>query len=307
MDIVAKHIPPDPDGVRIAALDEMSYRRKLWAHTPLTDFWRVGKGYAEKLANMGLYSMGDIARRSLDAQGEKELYRVLGVNAELLIDHAWGYEPCTIANIKAYKPETNSICSGQVLTCPYPYEKARLVAREMAEQLAMDLVDKGLVTRQLTLTVGYDIENLTRPEISDTYTGPVVTDHYGRRIPKHSHGTANLDRPMSSSRRIMEAVMELFDRIANPMLLVRRLSLSANFLEREDAALPGSEFQQLDLFMDLQAQQREDEALEREKRRQRAMLGIKRKYGKNAIFRGMDLEEGATTRARNGQIGGHKA
>ncbi len=311
MDIVAKHVEPDERGVRIGSLNELSYRQLLWDHRPLTDFWRVGRGYSKRLEKRGLYTMGDIARCSLGGPGdfynEDLLYSIFGVNAELLIDHAWGYEPCTIANIKAYKPETNSICSGQVLTCPYPYEKARLVAREMAEQLAMDLVDKGLVTRQLTLTVGYDIENLTRPEISDTYTGPVVTDHYGRRIPKHSHGTANLDRPMSSSRRIMEAVMELFDRIANPMLLVRRLSLSANFLEREDAALPGSEFQQLDLFMDLQAQQREDEALEREKRRQRAMLGIKRKYGKNAIFRGMDLEEGATTMARNGQIGGHKA
>ncbi|MDY4221853.1 MAG: DNA methylase [Candidatus Faecousia sp.] len=311
MDIVAKHMEPDERGVRIGALNELSYRQLLWDHRPLTDFWRVGRGYSKRLEKRGLYTMGDIARCSLGGSGdfynEELLYSIFGVNAELLIDHAWGYEPCTIANIKAYKPETNSVCSGQVLTEPYPYEKARLVAREMAEQLAMDLVDKGLVTRQLTLTIGYDIENLTRPEISDAYTGPVVTDHYGRRIPKHSHGTVNLDRPMSSSRRIMEAVMELFDRIANPMLLVRRLSISANFLEREDAALPDSEFQQLDLFMDLQAQQREDAALEREKRRQRAMLGIKRKYGKNAIFRGMDLEEGATTRARNGQIGGHKA
>lgn len=311
MDIVAKHMEPDERGVRIGALNELSYRQLLWDHRPLTDFWRVGRGYSKRLEKRGLYTMGDIARCSLGGSGdfynEELLYSIFGVNAELLIDHAWGYEPCTIANIKAYKPETNSVCSGQVLTEPYPYEKARLVAREMAEQLAMDLVDKGLVTRQLTLTIGYDIENLIRPEISGAYTGPVVTDHYGRRIPKHSHGTVNLDRPMSSSRRIMEAVMELFDRIANPMLLVRRLSISANFLEREDAASPDSEFQQLDLFMDLQAQQREDAALEREKRRQRAMLGIKRKYGKNAIFRGMDLEEGATTRARNGQIGGHKA
>ena len=311
MDIVAKHMEPDERGVRIGALNELSYRQLLWDHRPLTDFWRVGRGYSKRLEKRGLYTMGDIARCSLGGSGdfynEELLYSIFGVNAELLIDHAWGYEPCTIANIKAYKPETNSVCSGQVLTEPYPYEKARLVAREMAEQLAMDLVDKGLVTRQLILTIGYDIENLTRPEISGAYTGPVVTDHYGRRIPKHSHGTVNLDRPMSSSRRIMEAVMALFDRIANPMLLVRRLSISANFLEREDAASPDSEFQQLDLFMDLQAQQREDAALEREKCRQRAMLGIKRKYGKNAIFRGMDLEEGATTRARNGQIGGHKA
>ena len=311
MDIVAKHVEPDERGVRIAQLNELSYRELLWDHRPLTDFWRVGRGYARRLEKHGLYTMGDIARCSLgaptDFYNEELLYSIFGVNAELLIDHAWGHEPCTIANIKAYKPQTNSVCSGQVLTEPYPCEKARLVAREMAEQLALDLVDKGLVTRQLTLTIGYDVENLTRPEISSQYTGPVVTDHYGRKIPKHSHGTANLDRRMSSARRIMEAVMELFDRIANPALLVRRLSLSANFLEREADIAPGSEFQQLDLFMDVQDQQREDETLEREKRRQKAMLGIKKKYGKNAIFRGMDLQEGATTMARNGQIGGHKA
>ncbi|MGM9605189.1 MAG: DNA methylase [Faecousia sp.] len=311
MDIVAKHVEPDARGVRIGSLNELSYRQLLWDHRPLTDFWRVGRGYARRLEKHGLYTMGDIARCSLgaptDFYNEELLYSIFGVNAELLIDHAWGYEPCTIASIKAYKPQTNSVCSGQVLTEPYVCEKARLVVREMADQLTLDLVDKGLVTRQLTLTVGYDVENLTRPEISSGYTGPVVTDHYGRKIPKHSHGTVNLDRRMSSTRRIMEAVTELFDRIANPMLLVRRLSLSANFLEREDAVLPGSEFQQLDLFMDLQDQQREDETLEREKRRQKAMLGIKKKYGKNAIFRGMDLQEGATTMARNGQIGGHKA
>ncbi len=311
MDIVAKHVEPDERGVRIAQLNELSYRELLWDHRPLTDFWRVGRGYARRLEKHGLYTMGDIARCSLgaptDFYNEELLYSIFGVNAELLIDHAWGHEPCTIANIKAYKPQTNSVCSGQVLTEPYPSEKARLVAREMAEQLALDLVDKGLVTRQLTLTIGYDVENLTRPEISSQYTGPVVTDHYGRKIPKHSHGTANLDRRMSSARRIMEAVTELFDRIANPALLVRRLSLSANFLEREEDIAPGSEFQQLDLFMDVQDLQREDETLEREKRRQKAMLGIKKKYGKNAIFRGMDLQEGATTMARNSQIGGHKA
>lgn len=309
MDIVAKRVEADERGVRIAELNERSYRELLWDHRPLTDFWRVGRGYAKRLEKRGLYTMGDIARCSLGSPGdfynEELLYSLFGVNAELLIDHAWGYEPCTIAQIKAYRPATNSICSGQVLTQAYPCEKARLVLREMAEQLTLDLVEKSLVTRQLTVTVGYDVENLTRPEIH--YTGPVVTDHYGRRIPKHSHGTVNLDRRMSSTRRIMEAVTELFDRIADPALLVRRMSLSANFLEREDAVAPGMEFQQLNLFADVQAQLREDAALERERCRQRAMLDIKRKYGKNAIFRGMDLEEGATTIARNGQIGGHKA
>ena len=309
MDIVAKHVEPDSQGVRIGFLDEQSYREQLWGHRPLTDFWRVGPGYAKRLEKYGLFTMGDIARCSLgspsDFYNEELLYSAFGVNAELLIDHAWGYEPCTIRDIKAYQPTTSSLCSGQVLTCPYTSEKARLVAREMAEQLTLDLVEKELVTRQLTLTIGYDVENLTRPEIE--YTGPVVTDRYGRKIPKHSHGTVNLDRRTSSARQIMEAVTALYDRIMDPGLLVRRLTVSANFLEREDAASPEAEFQQLDLFTDPQAQQREDETLEREKRRQKTMLGIKKKYGKNAIFRGMDLEEGATTRARNGQIGGHKA
>lgn len=305
MDIVAKHVEADERGVRIAELNERSYRELLWEHRPLTDFWRVGRGYAKRLEKRGLYTMGDIARCSLGGPGdfynEELLYSLFGVNAELLIDHAWGYEPCTIAQIKAYRPAANSICSGQVLTQAYPCEKARLVLREMAEQLTLDLVEKSLVTRQLTLTVGYDVESLTRPDIH--YAGPVVTDHYGRRIPRHSHGTVNLDRCMSSTRRIMEAVTELFDRIVNPALLVRRMSLSANFLEREDAPTSQTEFQQMNLFADDQ----QDTALERERCRQRAMLDIKRKYGKNAIFRGMDLEEGATTIARNGQIGGHRA
>ena len=309
MDIVAKHVEPDSQGVRIGFLDEQSYREQLWGHRPLTDCWRVGPGYAKRLEKYGLFTMGDIARCSLggpsDFYNEELLYSAFGVNAELLIDHAWGYEPCTIRDVKAYQPTTSSLCSGQGLTCPYTGEKARLVVREMAEQLTLDLVEKELVTRQLTLTIDYDVENLTRPEIE--YTGPVVTDRYGRKIPKHSHGTVNLDRRTSSARRIMEAVTALFDRIMDPGLLVRRLTVSANFLEREDAASPETEFQQLDLFTDPQAQQREDETLEREKRRQKTMLGIKKKYGKNAIFRGMDLEEGATTRARNGQIGGHKA
>ena len=309
MDIVAKHVEPDRRGVRIAQLNEQSYRELLWSHRPLTDFWRVGPGYAKRLEKKGLYTMGDIARCSLGGSGdfynEELLYSLFGVNAELLIDHAWGYEPCTIADIKAYKPQTNSLCSGQVLTCPYPSSKARLVAREMAEQLALDLVEKGLVTRQLTLTLGYDIENLSRPEVG--YEGSVVTDRYGRKIPKHAHGTVNFDRSLSSARKMMEAVTALFDRIADPRLSIRRLNLSANFLEREDAVLPEKEFQQMDLFADEKQQQREEEQLEREKRRQTAMLHIKRKYGKNAIFRGMDLEEGATTMSRNGQIGGHKA
>lgn len=311
MDILAKHAQPDKWGVRIAELDEMSYRRELWAHRPLTDFWRVGRGYAKKLEKVGLFTMGDVARCSLGREtefyNEELLYSLFGVNAELLIDHAWGCEPCTIADIRAYKPSTNSVSSGQVLTCPYSWEKTRLVVREMADQLALDLVEKGLVTSQLTLTIGYDVENFKRPEIAAKYTGQVVTDHYGRKIPKHAHGTVNLDRQLSSTRRIMEAVTSLYDRIADPALLVRRLTLCANFLEKESEVTAKPGFQQLDLFSDPEKQRQEEAELEREKRRQQAMLGIKRKFGKNAIVRGMDLEEGATTMARNGQIGGHKA
>lgn len=311
MDIVAKHVEPDEHGVRIAMLDEMSYRRLLWAHRPITDFWRVGRGYARRLEKLGLFTMGDIARCSLggpnDFYNEETLFKTFGINAELLIDHAWGIEPCTMADIKAYKPSTNSVSNGQVLTCPYTWEKARLVVREMADQMTLDLVEKGLVTSQITLAVGYDVENLTSPKIMSNYHGPIVADHYGRQVPKPVHASMNLDRQMSSTRRIMEAATELFDRIADKNLLVRRMSLGANFLEKETdiAARPG--YEQMDLFADTAKEEREAAALEREKRRQQAMLGIKKKYGKNAIVRGMDLEEGATTISRNGQIGGHKA
>ncbi len=311
MDIVAKRVEPDRRGVRIAQLDEMSYRKLLWDHRPLTDFWRIGHGYARKLEKNGMFTMGDVARCSLGARNEYYnedlLYSLFGVNAELLIDHAWGYEPCTMAHIKAYQPTTNSLSTGQVLTCPYNWEKTRLVVQEMAEQLSLDLVEKGLVTSQLTLTIGYDIANLTNPEILSKYHGQVVSDHYGRKIPRHAHGTVNLDRQLSSTRRIMEAVIGLYDRISDPMLLARRLNVTANLLEREDEAAARPDFEQMDLFMDNGKREQENAELEREKRRQKAMLGIKKKYGKNAIVRGMDLEEGATTISRNGQIGGHKA
>lgn len=315
MDIEAKHIAPDQDGVRIAELDEMSYRRNLWSHRPLTDFWRVGHGYTKRLEEHGLFTMGDIARCSVgketDYYNEELLYKLFGVNAELLIDHAWGWEPCTIADIKAYKPESNSLGSGQVLHCPYPYEKARLIVREMTELLVLDLVDKGLVTDQIVLTVGYDRENLSDPEIQRQYKGAVTTDRYGRKIPKHAHGTANLNRQTSSTKLIMDAVMELFERIVDQKLLVRRVNVTANHVVLESETAPASSYEQLDLFTDYAAmqQQREEEekALEREKRMQQAMLNIKKKFGKNAILKGMNLEEGATTVERNKQIGGHKA
>ena len=314
MDIEAKHVPADEYGVRIAELDEMSYRQKLWSHRPLTDFWRVGKGYATKLESHGLYTMGDIARCSLgktnEFYNEELLYHLFGVNAELLIDHAWGWEPCTIADVKAYKPENKSVVSGQVLQNPYNFEQARLVVREMADSLALDLVDKGLLTDQLVLTVGYDIENLTDPERRKHYTGPVTTDRYGRKIPKHAHGTANLGQYSSSAQDLMKAVSELYDRILNPALLVRRLSISANHLVDEATAQQRQQPEQLDLFTDYAAQEQQqaeqDAAHAREKKLQETMLGIKKKYGKNAILKGMNLEDRATARERNQQIGGHQ-
>ena len=311
MDIVAKHIAPDRDGVRIAELDEMSYRRELWDHRPLTDFWRVGKGYAKKLEQRGMYTMGDVARCSV--QNEELLYRMFGVNAELLIDHAWGWEPCTMDLVKAYKPETNSFSSGQVLLSPYSFTKARLVAHEMAEAVALNLVDKRMVTDQMVLTVGYDIECLTDPKISRKYKGEVTTDSYGRRIPKHAHGTANLGRQTSSARLISEAVLDLFDKIVNRDLLVRRLTITTNHVvPEESAAMRQAETcEQLDLFTDYASLEKkrkaEEEELARERRMQEAMLTIKKKFGKNAVLKGMNLQEGATARDRNDRIGGHKA
>ncbi len=302
MDIEAKHIPPDENGVRIAELDEMSYRRSLWDHRPLTDFWRVGHGYAKKLESCGLHTMGDIARCSLgkptDFYNEDLLYKLFGINAELLIDHAWGWEPCTIREIKAYKPSSNSLGSGQVLSCAYSFEKARLVLREMADALSLDLVAKGLVTDQIVVTVGYDIDN-------KAYRGETVTDRYGRKIPKHAHGSANLPRQTASTRYIMDAAVEIFNRVVDPDLQIRRLNIVANRIMAENALEPAME--QFDLFADPAVIQAEEEALSRERRRQQAMLAIKGKYGKNAILKGMNFQEGATARARNGQIGGHKA
>ena len=314
MDIVAKKMEADEYGVRLAILDEMYYRRLLWDHEPLTDFWRLGRGYERKLHKVGIKTMGDIARCSLGKEdefyNEDLLYKLFGVNAELLIDHAWGYEPVTIADIKAYKPTTNSLSAGQVLHCPYTHEKARLITREMADGLALDLVDKGLVTDQLVLTVGYDIENLTDPEIRKHYRGEVVVDHYGRQIPKHAHGTVNLPLYNSSTGLITEAMVALFDRITDPKLLVRRINVVAGRVLPEHLAVKNTDFTQLDLFSDPEEdrKQAEQEAeLKREKRRQQAVLTIKKKFGKNAIVKGMNLEEGATAMDRNGQIGGHKA
>ena len=315
LDIQAKHIPADHNGVRIAELDEMSYRRLFWSHRPLTDFWRIGKGYAKKLEDHGLYTMGDIARCSLgsvaDRYNEDMLYKLFGVNAELLIDHAWGYEPCTIADIKAYKPESNSLGSGQVLKCPYTFQKAKLVVREMADSLALDLVDKKLMTDQIVLTVGYDVENLSDPGIRGGYSGAVTTDRYGRQIPKHANGTANLGKYSSSSKLIIDAASGLFERITDKKLLIRRLYLTANRVKGEGSVPEDTGGEQLDIFTDYtkEEEKRKAEALElaRERKKQEAMLDIKRKYGKNAILKGMNLEDGAKAQDRNQQIGGHKA
>ena len=312
MDIMAKHEKPDENGVRIAELDELTYRKNLWSHTPITDFWRVGRGYARKLERCGIFTMGDIARCSIGKDGdfynEELLYKMFGVNAELLIDHAWGYEPCTIAEIKSYTPENNSLGSGQVLKFPYPYEKAKLIVREMTELLVLDLVEKRLATNQMVLTVGYDIENLKDKE--NAYQGEITTDRYGRKIPKHAHGTANLGLYTTSTQKIIAAVMELSDRIIDPTLFVRRVTLSANHVIAESKVQKEQEFEQLDLFSMLQEKEqneKEKEQLEKERKMQEAIIELKHKFGKNAILKGMNLQEGGTTIERNGQIGGHKA
>ena len=304
MDIVAKHIPADENGVRIAQLDEMSYRRQLWTHRPLTDFWRVGSGYAKKLEAHYMFTMGDIAECSV--HNEDLLYKLFGVNAELLIDHAWGWEPCTIADIKAYKPESNSISSGQVLQFPYSFEKGRLIVREMTDLLVLDLVDKGLVTDQMVLTVGYDNQG-----VPQDYCGEINTDRYGRKIPKSAHGSINLGRFTSSTKIIIEKVSELYDKIVDKNLMVRRMYVVANHVVPEKSISNEESFEQLDFFTDYAQEQKkkelENEELAKEKELQKAMLNIKKRYGKNAILKGMNFEEGATTIQRNGQVGGHKA
>lgn len=318
MDIVAKHMPADEDGVRIAELDEMSYRRQLWEHTPLTDFWRVGRGYRRRLESHGLYTMGDIARCSIggdsDYYNEELLYKLFGINAELLIDHAWGWEPCTMDEIKAYKPDSNSISQGQVLQEPYNKKKGRIIIREMAEMLSYDLAVKHLLTDQIVLTVGYDIDNLSDPAISKKYRGEVVTDYYGRAVPKHAHGTYNLAGFTSSTENVIDAALKIYDKEVDKELLIRRVYVVANHIIDEDNATVSEEpvqYEQMDLFTDYSARddekQADEEKLDKEKRIQSAMIGIKQKYGKNAILRGTSLQDGATAKDRNRQIGGHKA
>ncbi len=315
MDIVAKHTKPDENGVRMAFLDEMEYRKKLWNHRPLTDFWRVGRGYQKKLEENGLFTMGDIARCSLgkdnDFHNEDLLFKLFGVNAELLIDHAWGYEPCPIKEIKVYQPETNSVSNGQVLQHPYDTEAAKVVMMEMTDMMVLDLVEKKLCTDQIVINIGYDIDNFKNQEFMDGYKGEIVADHYGRKVPKPSHGSINLSPATSSTTEIMKAVSELFDRVALPGVLIRRMNVTANHLIPEEDVVYEKEFEQLDLFTDYslveQQKKEEQEKRQKEKNLQQAILNVKKKYGKNAILRGMNFREGATAIERNGQIGGHKA
>ena len=308
MDIGAKHVKADKNGVRIAELDEMSYRKLLWNHRPLTDFWRVGKGYARKLEANNMFTMGDVARCSL--QNEELLYNLFGINAELLIDHSWGYEPCTMKDVKELKPKVNSISSGQVLHCPYNYEQTKLIVREMTDLLVLDLVEKGFVTNQLVLTIGYDVENLTNSEIKKLYKGEVTTDRYGRKIPKHAHGTINLEEMTSSTKMIMKAIDELYERIINKDLLVRRIYVVANNVIRENEISKKTENEQMSLFVDYEKKQKEKELENKKKRQennlQHAIIDIKKKYGKNSVIKGMNLEKDGTTIERNSQIGGHK-
>lgn len=316
MDIVAKHIPADKDGVRIAELNEMSYREKLWTHTPLTDFWRVGHGISRKLEQNGMYTMGDIARcsegKDTDYYNEDLLYKLFGVNAELLIDHAWGWEPAVIADCKAYKPESKSLSQGQVLSRPYSFEEGRTVVLEMADLLSIDLVRAGLFTDQVVLDVGYDIENLTIPQKAAGYKGPIVNDHYGRQVPKPVHGSKNLNRQTSSTKHIMDAVAAIYDSIVDKRLTVRRFTVAVTHLIPEQDAKPTQpEVEQLDLFTDYEAIERQRQAeeaeLTQELKLQKALISIRDRYGKNAIVKGLNMKEGATAIERNGQIGGHKA
>ena len=308
MDITAKRMKPNKFGVRIAYLDEMKYKKELWNHKPLTDFWRVGKGYTKKLEEHGMYTMGDIARMSIN--NEDFLFKLFGVNAEFLIDHAWGYEPCTIKDAKNYKPLNSSISQGQVLHCPYNFEKAKLIVKEMVDNLVLELVDKHLKTDQIVLTIGYDIENLTNPSIERRYKGEITIDAYGRKVPKHSHGTANIDHKTSSTKTITNEVMKLYDKIVNPILLVRRLNVTACNIVNEEYKESTPIIEQIDLFTNYEEiSKQEEKSLKdeiEEKKIQKALLNIKKKYGKNSILKAMNYEEGATAKDRNLEVGGHK-
>ena len=305
MDIVAKHTKADKFGVRIAGLDEKTYRKYLWNHKPLTDFWRVGKGISQKLEKNGMFTMGDVARQSII--DDEKLFKLFGINAELLIDHSWGYEPCTIDSVKSYKPVTNSLSSGQVLKEPYNYEQTRLIVKEMAELLSLDLVKKNLITSKLVLEIGYDVCNLSKSNLSHFYDGEIKLDRYGRQVPKHAHGTINIDHKTSSTKIITDKFIKLYDVIINKDLFVRRLTLSASDVVNEDDYKNVLTYEQMNMFIDYEQLAKQRQKERKEKSLQKAVLNIKEKYGKNSILKGMNFEESGTTIERNGQIGGHKS
>ena len=305
MDIVAKHIKPDKNGVRIAVLDQKSYKELLWDHEPITDFWRVGRGIANRLKEYGIYNMGDIAKTSIE--NEDLLYKLFGINAELLIDHAFGYEPCTLKDIKSYKPNTYSLSQGQVLHTPYDFKKAKIVVREMSEALTLDLVDKGFVTDHLVLTIIYDVENIKNPKYKKLYNGEIVYDHYGRGMPKPSHGTIRLDHKTSSTKTITDYIVKLYDKIVNPLLLIRKLNIAVCNIKPKEQEEKKQVYRQLDIFNNIEILDKTIEEEKKELKAQEALLRIKKKYGKNAILKGMDLIEGATAISRNKQIGGHSS
>ena len=315
MDIVAKHQKADDKGVRIATLDEISYRKTLWEYKPLTDFWRIGKGIQNRLHKLGLYTMGDIALCSIGSVNSKYnedlLYKEFGINAELLIDHAWGWEPTTIAAIKSYRPSVNSLSVGQVLHEAYDYDKARVIVKEMIDSLSLDMVEKKVVTNQLGLYIGYDRENIDNSKILENYKGEIVFDMYGRMVPKSAHGSINLDIFTSSTKKLTDSILTLFDEIVNKDLSIRRINISANRVILEQNIPQEENYIQLDMFNDYKTskfyESIEKSELEKEKRTQQSIIKIKKKYGKNAILKGMNFEEGATMKERNNQIGGHKA
>ena len=305
MDIVAKHVEPNKFGVRIAGLDERAYRKYLWNHKPLTDFWRVGKGISQKLEKNGMFTMGDVAMQSV--RDDEKLFKLFGINAELLIDHSWGYEPCTIDSVKSYKPITNSLSSGQVLKEPYDYTKTRLIVKEMAELLSLELVKKDLLTSKLVLEIGYDVCNLSKTVLSSLYNGEIKLDYYGRKVPKHAHGTINIDHKTSSTKIIIDKFVELYDRIINKELYIRRVTLSACDVVNEEDYKNNLIYEQMNMFIDYKELAKKRQKERAEKSLQKVVIDIKSKYGKNAILKGMNFVDGGTTIERNGMIGGHKS
>ncbi len=310
MDILAKHVKPDAQGARIAYLDENLYRRQLWTHQPITDFWRVGVGTARRLEKLGLHTMGDIARCSLgstmEAMNEDLLYQEFGINAELLIDHAWGKETCTIKEIKQFEPKAHSFQSGQVLACPYTNEKARLIVKEMVDQLVLDMTAKNISCRAVVLSIGYDIENIKK---CPQYVDSIVTDWYGRQLPKSVHGGVRFDKHVNSETMIMHAVLRIFDQITDPHLTIRRIYIGAEDVVDNQTAENEHTYRQMDLFSDTSYEEEQalEDAQKKDLKLQQTINTIRQKFGKNSVVKLMNLEEDARQMERNDEIGGHRA